>query len=128
MSFDSRAVTILVVAFGVSMFVGCGSEEIQPKTTTTEQPERKDSISERVAEAMSTLSDDDRRLAEEQKFCVVSESSLLGSMGPPIRLDINGQPVFICCEGCEAQAKRDAEATLKTVARLRSANMPNPGK
>ncbi|MBL8816965.1 MAG: hypothetical protein JNL58_13130 [Planctomyces sp.] len=128
MLLDARAVTISVLAFGVSMFAGCSSEEIQPKATTVEQPEGKVSIRSRVADAMSALSDEDRRLAEEQKFCVVSESSLLGSMGPPIKLDINGQPVFICCEGCEAQAKRDPDATLEAVARLKAVKATVPGK
>ena len=25
---------------------------------------------------------------------------LLGSMGTPIKVDVSGTPVFICCEGC----------------------------
>jgi Cu(I)/Ag(I) efflux system membrane fusion protein len=24
----------------------------------------------------------------------------LGSMGVPIKVDVDGRPVFICCEGC----------------------------
>lgn len=76
----------------------------------------------RVAEALQKLSAEDRKLAEEQKFCVVSHSSPLGSMGTPIKLDVNGQPVFICCEGCQAQALANPEETLAKVAELKAAS------
>jgi hypothetical protein len=46
-----------------------------------------------------TLSPEDRVLAERQKICPVTEAPL-GSMGGPVRVVVNGRPVFICCEGC----------------------------
>ena len=27
----------------------------------------------------------------------------LGSMGPPIKVDVQGTPVFICCESCREE-------------------------
>lgn len=53
-----------------------------------------------VAAAFATLSSADRALAEKQKICPVSGEAL-GAMGAPIKVDVNGQPVFICCEGCK---------------------------
>lgn len=75
-----------------------------------------------VAAEMAKLSPEDRKEAEAQKFCVVSSNSLLGSMGAPIKLDIDGQAVFICCSGCKSAAMKDPEKTLATVAKLKAEN------
>ena len=68
-----------------------------------------------IQEALAKLSDADRKLAVEQRFCPVLRDSRLGSMGTPVRLAINGKPVFICCDGCRKRALADPEATLKRV-------------
>jgi hypothetical protein len=52
-----------------------------------------------IGEALAKLSAADRELAEKQKTCPVTDM-LLGSMGTPIKVDVGGTPVFICCEGC----------------------------
>ncbi len=49
--------------------------------------------------APGTLSSEDRLIVERQKICPVSEAPL-DSMGGPVRVIVNGRPVFICCEGC----------------------------
>jgi hypothetical protein len=49
--------------------------------------------------ALSALSPDDRALVEKQVICPVAEYRL-GSMGTPIKVDVKGTPIFICCEGC----------------------------
>jgi len=33
-------------------------------------------------------------------------------MGPPIKVVIEGQPVFLCCGGCKTKALAEPEATL----------------
>ena len=53
-----------------------------------------------VTANLAKLSNEDRALAEKQKVCPVSGEEL-GSMGAPIKVDVKGQPVFICCEGCK---------------------------
>jgi Cu(I)/Ag(I) efflux system membrane fusion protein len=68
-----------------------------------------------IEEALAKLSDADRKLAVEQRFCPVLRDSRLGSMGTPVRLEINGKVVFICCDGCRKRALADPEATLKKV-------------
>ncbi len=57
-----------------------------------------DSIS-KYSEALSKLSPEDRRLAEQQEVCPVTDLPL-GSMGTPKKVMVEGVPVFICCEGC----------------------------
>jgi RND family efflux transporter MFP subunit len=56
---------------------------------------------EEIRKAMEPLSESDRQLAEAQLICPVTEVRL-GSMGmgTPIKLEIEGRTVFICCEGC----------------------------
>ncbi len=75
-----------------------------------------------IAEALATLSEEDRALAKSQKFCAVQTDSLLGSMGTPIKIDVNGQSVFLCCKGCKTTAMNAPEETLATVAKLKASN------
>ena len=43
----------------------------------------------------------DRELAERQRVCPVTGMAL-GSMGKPPKMTVDGEPVFLCCEGCES--------------------------
>ncbi len=75
-----------------------------------------------IAAAVEKLSPEDRKDAESQKFCAVMTTTRLGSMGAPLKLDVNGQPVFVCCAGCKGKATKNADETLATVARLKAEN------
>jgi Cu(I)/Ag(I) efflux system membrane fusion protein len=50
----------------------------------------------KVKANLAKLSAEDRRLALEQKYCPTGPENLLGSMGPPVVLDVQGQKVFLC--------------------------------
>lgn len=76
-------------------------------------------VDPKIVKALAQLSDADRKLAESQVNCPVADFPL-GSMGPPIKVDVHGVPVFICCEGCRSKllaepmvylAKLDDQAT-----------------
>ncbi|QDV73790.1 efflux RND transporter periplasmic adaptor subunit [Botrimarina mediterranea] len=54
---------------------------------------------EEDSNASAELSPDDARLAKRQALCPVADMKL-GSMGTPIKVMVEGRPVFICCEGC----------------------------
>ena len=45
------------------------------------------------------LPDSEQAMAIEQVICPVTEYNL-GSMGVPPKVEVNGETVFICCEGC----------------------------
>ncbi len=64
-----------------------------------------------IIEALAQFSPEDRRMALRQKTCPVANMKL-GSMGPPIKVDVNGRPVFICCEGCRKQLLAEPEKHL----------------
>jgi Cu(I)/Ag(I) efflux system membrane fusion protein len=69
---------------------------------------------------LAKLSAEDRRLAEEQRFCPVEPDNPLGSMGPPPILNIKGQKVFLCCPSCKDEALKNPEQTLAKVRALKA--------
>ncbi len=64
---------------------------------------------------LARLSPADRMLAEAQRYCVVRDGNELGSMGTPVKLMLEGEPVFVCCAGCKKAATADPKATLATL-------------
>jgi hypothetical protein len=73
-----------------------------------------------VAAERAKLDPADRALVESQEWCVVSTDERLGSMGPPLKLDIKGQSVFVCCKGCKKKAEADPDKTLAKVEELKA--------
>ena len=82
-----------------------------------------DAMTEKLAKVragLAKLSESDRRLAEAQKYCPVQQDKLLGSMGKPFKVMLDGRPVFLCCPSCEDEAKEDPARTLATVDNLKA--------
>jgi membrane fusion protein, copper/silver efflux system len=73
-----------------------------------------------IAAALASLSTEDRLAVETQKFCPVLRDSRLGSMGAPIKLMVDGQPVFVCCDGCTKRALAQPTKTLAIVNELKA--------
>ncbi len=76
-----------------------------PEAKESPQPDAK------LTEALAKLSPEDRALAEKQKVCPVSGEPL-GAMGTPKKVEVKGQAVFICCEGCEEKLKANPDEYL----------------
>jgi len=88
-------------------------------TGCTGQPAQNTATEEdKVKASLAKLDPEDRKLAEEQKFCAVENEHRLGSMGTPHKVVIDGQAVFLCCKGCEKQALADPGQTLAKVKEL----------
>ncbi len=66
------------------------------------------------------LPPEDRALVDAQEWCAISTGERLGSMGPPLKVTVKDQPVFICCKGCQKKALADPDKTLATVAGLKA--------
>jgi uncharacterized protein (TIGR02231 family) len=66
----------------------------------------------RIKTNMAKLSAEDQRLAAAQVFCAIDQDSRLGSMGPIYKVMVKGQPVFLCCKGCDAEARAHPDETL----------------
>ena len=111
--------TVLALLMGSSFVLGCGEKPAPTpagpavNSASTEDP--------KIAEAIAKLPEEERAMAAEQKFCVVSSKSRLGSMGMPYKILVEGQPVFLCCAGCEDEALKDPQATLAKVEKLKQA-------
>ncbi len=82
-------------------------------------PERGGTEDAKIQAALAKLSPEDRRLAQEQRICPESDAPL-GEMGVPLKVIIKGQPVFLCCKGCEDEARAHADQTLAKVAELKA--------
>jgi uncharacterized protein (TIGR02231 family) len=72
----------------------------------------------KIKTEMGKLSAEDRRLAEAQVFCAIDQDSPLGSMGPIHKEMVKGQPVFLCCKGCVAEARTHPDETLVQLQKL----------
>jgi len=82
------------------------------------QPQPKPEAHQPTAGALKNLAqlpEADRRLALKQRVCPITGAPL-GAMGVPFKITLRGRPVFLCCKGCAAQAKRDPDGTLKKIA------------
>jgi uncharacterized protein (TIGR03000 family) len=75
-----------------------------------------------VAANLAKLDPQDRKAAEEQRFCAIQEGIRLGSMGAPFKVTLQGQPVFLCCEGCAEKARSSPQLTLERVKNLKAKN------
>ena len=89
---------------------------IPPPTAAKETPEDIE-----IREVLAKMSPEDRALAEKQRFCVIEDDSRLGSMGLPIKLDVKGRTVFVCCKGCQRPALADPDKTLAQLDKLTKA-------
>jgi Cu(I)/Ag(I) efflux system membrane fusion protein len=103
---------------------GRGGDSAVPVRPST--PEDEGTQERKVKAELAKLNAEDRKLAEAQKYCPVLTANRLGSMGPPVKVMLDGQPVFLCCKGCEGKAKANSRETLAKVEELRRAKTPLP--
>ena len=112
---------VKVVIDGKSVFLccnGCKDEAVEhgKETLATVEKLKKATV------AVAKLSAADRPLAEAQLFCPIQEGSRLGSMGTPVKLMLDGKPVFLCCKGCEDDARENTKTTLAKVEAIKKEN------
>jgi hypothetical protein len=67
---------------------------------------------------LGKLSAEDRKLAIAQRLCPIADDSPLGGMGVPVKVMLQGQPVFVCCDGCVDAALEKPTQTLARVKQL----------
>ena len=56
-----------------------------------------------------------------QKKCPVTDDDL-GSMGSPIAVNVNGDTVYVCCQGCVKKVQQNPDAYLAKVVAERNAS------
>jgi len=112
----------IVLATLSGLLVGCAgsAEKGQAKKDSPKLTETKEVSEETIKANLAKLNDDDREEAELQKYCAVQTKHRLGSMGVPDKITIKNkegeeQAVYLCCKGCEKEARKDE---AKTAARV----------
>jgi uncharacterized protein (TIGR03000 family) len=72
-----------------------------------------------LADALAELPPEERTLAEQQRFCPIQPANQLGAMGAPVKVRIQGQTVFLCCEDCAEKARKNPAQTLAKVKEIK---------
>lgn len=116
----SLGVSIALVSL---VTTGCSDHPPASPPATAERPASpptKPSEADEVAVERKKLSAADRSMVEAQEWCVVMTDERLGAMGPPIKLTIKGETVFICCKGCKKTAESNPDETLAKLKELKA--------
>lgn len=66
---------------------------------------------EKMKAELAKLSPEDAASAEKQHVCLVTDK-MLGTMGPPLKVDVDGKPIWICCEGCREELLANKDTYL----------------
>lgn len=112
-----RACLICFTAGTAMIFGGFASAASARAEDAVADPEQE------IQAAIAELPEADRPLAIAQRWCPVEQDHRLGSMGRPVKVILDGAPVFLCCEGCVKRAKSHAKTTLSTAATLNRVNV-----
>jgi len=117
-----RIAMLALLIAGTWSLTGCGNNQVASvtKPTTTEPSKAVTPPADEVAVERAKLDPTDRALVDAQEWCVINTDERLGSMGAPIKLDIKGQAVFICCKSCKKKAEADPDKTLAKLAELKA--------
>jgi Cu(I)/Ag(I) efflux system membrane fusion protein len=127
-SFLIDAETRLNPAAGSTYFGASGGPR---DTSAGHQSQISKKEEDRIRTGLAKLSASDRRLADAQRFCAIQTDNRLGSMGPPIKIMIENQPIFLCCAGCQKEAVDHPTQTLARAENMKAkvkSNKEKPGK
>jgi hypothetical protein len=109
-------ITLFICA---SFLAGCSGPSADKPGAAEKGTEKGDKEAD-IRANLAKLDTEDRKLAEAQRFCAVENENRLGSMGTPVKVMVNDQPVFLCCKGCRKKALADPEKTLARVKELKA--------
>jgi uncharacterized protein (TIGR02231 family) len=107
-------------AMSVASFQTSGIARTEPLPAAPALPPLTVEEAAKVKASLAKLSPEDRQLAEAQVLCAVDTDSPLGINGPPLKMMIKGQAVFVCCKGCQGHARQHPDETLATLEKLRA--------
>lgn len=106
--------TTLVAALATALFVGCAEEANNAPEPASSTGSAGGHADPEIEKAIAALSSEDRALAEQQKTCPVTKEPL-GSMGTPIKVEVEGRTVFVCCKSCIETLKANPEEYLSNL-------------
>ena len=117
-SFLVDAETRLNPALGSVYFGGSGGSQAKGTKVSTVRPSTPENPAAIIEAGLAQLTPEDRTLALAQGTCPITKNRL-GSMGPPVKVLIDGQIVFLCCPACKEKASANPKQTLATVVDLK---------
>jgi hypothetical protein len=85
--------------FGATTNLGTAARSEPP--AATDEPDTQDASAQQaeIEAALAELTPADQQIARKQRLCPVTQLPL-GSMGKPVKQNIDGRAVFLCCAGC----------------------------
>lgn len=95
--------------------VGCGVQSTQSVDAENKAEDKEAKLQKNLAK----LPPEDRKLAEQQKYCAVEPDNRLGSMGKPFKVMVKDQPVFLCCSGCKDNVEENPDKYLQVAQKMR---------
>ena len=118
--FPMLAMTIAIFTSGI--LGSAASAQDGQKHAAGHDPKAMQQAEKKITDAISQLSAEDQKLATAQRFCPIMTYDRLGAMGTPLKVMIEGKPVFLCCKECTKDAMSDGAATVKMADKLRAAS------
>jgi Cu(I)/Ag(I) efflux system membrane fusion protein len=101
--------------FGASGNPSSGGASSAPSATRAREDQPDTSgPSDKERANLAKLPDADRKRAETQGVCPITDLRL-GSMGMPVKMTVQGTPLFLCCEGCRGQVEKDPQSALSKI-------------
>ncbi|VAX42362.1 hypothetical protein MNBD_PLANCTO02-1087 [hydrothermal vent metagenome] len=120
-------VSLMAIALFAFAFLGCSSDA--PKTNkdkgnaaTTGDGHKHDGAHDHGKDKDKEevkLSADDLAAVKAQKICPVTKEKL-DSMGVPIKVDVKGGPIWVCCKSCIKEVKANPEKFLAVLKKNKS--------
>ena len=122
----SKLIPVLLGGLLILGLYGCNSPESDPVTppatpasdTAEDHADHDhgdhadaDSPMAKMMPGLKELSPEDHKSAMAQHMCPVS-GEMLGTMGAPEKVDVNGTSVWICCDGCKEKLLADPDKYL----------------
>lgn len=107
------AETRLNPAAAAAYFGASGSGYAANQTADATRREH-DSLTPAELKNIAKLTPEDQKLAIAQRLCPVTGEPL-GSMGMPIKIELAGTKVFLCCKACVKRAEANVTKVLETI-------------
>jgi Cu(I)/Ag(I) efflux system membrane fusion protein len=127
-SFLLDAETRLNPAAASAYFGASGHNDVSSaaagSSATRSTAQKSEKLSAAQLAQIDKLPVEDRKLAIAQAVCPVTDEPL-GSMGPPVKVTVEGEPVFLCCQGCERDVRENPQQILTKVRKLRGDGQPS---
>jgi hypothetical protein len=101
-------ILLALAAPGLVALVSCQRSAAPVVANTAPPPDPEELIKSYLAK----LGAEDRRLAEQQRYCPVMPEIRLGQMGMPYKVVLKGVPLIVCCKNCVEQAQENPEVAL----------------